>query len=59
MSARIQVGDKFFRIRRGKLVKIPDEWVGNITTRQTIRKRKEAAKGKNSRHGMRSVQNSQ
>lgn len=28
-----------YRTRRGQLVKIPDEWVGNFTTPQTIRKR--------------------
>jgi hypothetical protein len=27
------------RIRRGKLVEIPDEWVGQTTHKQTIRKR--------------------
>jgi len=33
------IDGEMYRTRRGKLVKIPDEWVGNFTTRQTIRKR--------------------
>lgn len=37
---RKQIGDKFYRERRGKLVEIPIEWVGQITHPQTIRKRK-------------------
>lgn len=32
-----------FRIRRGKLVEIPKEWLHNITTRGTIKERKEKA----------------
>ena len=28
-----------YRVRRGKLVEIPSEWVGNITTKETIRQR--------------------
>lgn len=28
-----------YRIRRGKRVRVPDEWVGKTTSRQTIRKR--------------------
>jgi len=31
------------RMRRGRLVKIPEKWLGNLTTRQTIRKRKSKA----------------
>lgn len=31
-------GDRY-RTRRGKLVKIPDEWVGKFTTPATIRRR--------------------
>lgn len=36
---RVQIGDKFYRWRRGKLVEIPTEWVGWATTDQTIRQR--------------------
>ncbi len=41
-----RVGDTFvlgevtFRMRRGQLVSIPDEWLGKVTRPQTIRKRK-------------------
>jgi hypothetical protein len=30
---------KVYRMRRGKLVEIPPEWVGKVTSRQTINKR--------------------
>ena len=36
---RIKIGDEYFRLRRGKLVKIPDDWVGKTTHKQTINKR--------------------
>lgn len=36
---RIEIDGKFYRERRGKLVQIPDEWVGEVTTHQTRRKR--------------------
>ena len=36
----IEIDGKFYRKRRGKLVQIPDEWVGHTTHSQTIRKRK-------------------
>ena len=49
MSKRIEQDGKFYRKRRGQLVEIPDKWVGQIPTKQTIRKRKEAAKLKKSR----------
>lgn len=39
-SNKIIREDGVYRIRRGKLVKIPDEWVGQITTSETIRQRK-------------------
>ena len=39
MAARVQIGDKFYRRRRGRLVEIPPEWVGQVTDAQTIRKR--------------------
>ena len=36
---RVEVDGKFFRLRRGKLVEIPAEWLNKVTTSQTIRKR--------------------
>lgn len=40
MAARIEVDGKFFRLRRGILIQIPEGWVGRITTPQTIARRK-------------------
>jgi hypothetical protein len=37
---RVLVGDKAFRWRRGKMVEIPAEWVGQTVHRQTLRKRR-------------------
>ena len=39
MAKRIELEDGFYRERRGKLVKIPDEWVGETLHPQTQRKR--------------------
>ncbi len=39
MTKPITKDGKAFRIRRGKLVEIPSEWVGKVTSRQTINKR--------------------
>ena len=39
-----------YRMRRGRLVKIPDKWVGNFTTPQTIRKRDSKLTNKLSRN---------
>lgn len=39
MGKRIELDDGFYRERRGKLVKIPAEWVGETTHSQTQRKR--------------------
>jgi hypothetical protein len=36
---RIEIDGEFYRERRGKLVKIPAEWVGQIPHAQTMRKR--------------------
>jgi len=33
-----------YRIRRGKLVRIPDEWVGSIPTKQTMRRRQSVSR---------------
>lgn len=40
MSKRIEIDGKFYRMREGKLVQIPDEWVGKIPHKQTVKKRK-------------------
>ena len=39
MAKLIEIDGKFYRHRRGKLVQIPDEWVGKVTYPQTIQKR--------------------
>lgn len=39
MSKRVEIDGKFYRMRRGKLVEIPAEWVGQIPTARTIRNR--------------------
>lgn len=49
MSKRISIDGKFYRVRRGKLVQIPDEWVGVVNFTQNIRKRKEDAKARTDR----------
>lgn len=36
---RIEENGKFYRMRDGKLVEIPKEWVGKVTHPQTIKKR--------------------
>lgn len=39
MAKRIEIDGVFYRKRRGKLVKIPDEWVGHTVAGQKIAKR--------------------
>ena len=39
MSKRIEIDGKFYRMRRGKLVEIPAEWVDKVPTQRTIRNR--------------------
>lgn len=41
----------WYRWRRGKMVKIPEEWQGVITTKQTIRKRKTNARSRHRNKG--------
>lgn len=41
---RIQIGSKVYRIRRGELVEIPEEWVG-----KTLHERKSKRGGKRTR----------
>lgn len=36
---RVEIDGRFYRERRGKLVEIPQKWVGRVTSQQTIRKR--------------------
>jgi len=50
MAKAIVKDGKTFRIRRGKLVEIPPEWVGRHTTPKTIRQRKNRAKLKKNRN---------
>jgi len=44
MAKRILIGNNFYRVRRGKLVLIPEYWVGKTVHPQTIRKRKNKKK---------------
>ena len=44
MAKRIEKDGKFYRMRRGKLVEIPSEWVGQTTHEQTKRKRRSTRK---------------
>jgi len=41
---RIEIDGKFYRKRRGELVEIPPEWVGQVTYPQTIKKRNEVSR---------------
>ena len=43
---RIEKDGKTFRMRRGKLVEIPPEWVGNTVARRTINQRPSKLTGK-------------
>ncbi len=40
MSKVIEQDGKHYRMRRGKLVEIPEEWLGKTTSKKTIRQRK-------------------
>lgn len=53
-SKRIEIAGKFYRMRKGKLVQIPPEWVGKTVDPQTIRKRQ--SKGGRGKHFKRKVQ---
>ena len=39
MAKRRKINGKYYRLRRGKWVEIPKEWVGKTTHNQSIRKR--------------------
>jgi hypothetical protein len=43
---RIEKDGKFYRMRRGKLVEIPAEWVGEVAYPQAIRERASKQTGK-------------
>jgi hypothetical protein len=43
---RIELNGKFYRMRRGRLVKIPAVWLNNVTTPATIRRRFSKMTGK-------------
>jgi len=36
---RLEIDGKFYRMRRGRLVEIPPEWLNKVTTPCTIRQR--------------------
>lgn len=42
---RIEIDGQFYRMRRDKLVMIPDEWVNIVTTSCTIRHRRSKLTG--------------
>lgn len=46
MAKRIEIDGKFYRERRGKLVEIPAQWLGRVTSRETIRQRPSKLHGK-------------
>ena len=54
MARRIKGEDGWYRERRGELVRIPDEWVGQTVHPQTKRKRdQQQAKPNSKRAGIR------
>lgn len=46
MTNATKIDGKLYRTRRGRLVEIPAEWVGKITSRETIRQRPSKLIGK-------------
>lgn len=46
---RLEKDGKFYRMRRGKLVEIPAEWVGQVVYPQTVRERTSKRSGKAAR----------
>jgi hypothetical protein len=46
LMKRIEKDGKFYRMRRGKLVEIPAEWVGEVAYPQAIRERPSKLIGK-------------
>lgn len=47
---RIQIGDKYYRRRRGELVEIPREWLNQVPTKSTQADRKVLARAKRAGH---------
>jgi hypothetical protein len=43
---RVEKDGKFYRMRRGKLVEIPAEWVGEVVHARTMRERRSKLVGK-------------
>lgn len=43
---RVEKDGKFYRMRRGKLVEIPAEWVGQVVFPRTVRERASKQLGK-------------
>lgn len=50
MAKRVELEGKFYRTRRGVLVEIPAEWLGKVTTPQTINSRDSKLTNKLARH---------
>lgn len=46
MAKRIDIDGKSYRVRRGRLVEIPERWVGRMVTEKTIRQRPSKLTGK-------------
>lgn len=46
MGKRIEQDGKFYRMRRGKLVEIPPDWVGRVNSKKTVRQRPSKLTGK-------------
>ena len=55
MAKAVEIDGKLHRMRRGKLVEIPAEWVGKIPTEKTIRQRPSKLIGKVKREVKRST----
>ncbi len=51
MAKRVEIDNKFFRIRRNVLVEIPKQWVGKTLDGQTKRKRQSKLTRKNKNRG--------
>jgi len=51
MAKRVLIDDKFFRLRRGVLVEIPEKWVGKTLDGQTKRKRQSKMTRKEKNNG--------
>lgn len=58
MGKRIEIDGVFYRLRRGKMVAIPDEWLNKTTTHSTKRNRPSKLIGKIKRavrHGRKNI----